>query len=78
MEGDGHRTSSQRVKYGVLSLRQSKLTLLAISRCEVSAISGLVAGLTFLLSHVDVDGAADPEMNESKMRNNGDVLPYLQ
>lgn len=78
MEGDGHRTSNQRMKYGVLSLRRSKLTLVAISRYEFSAISGSVAGLTFFLGHADVDGAAATEMNESQMRNNGDVLPYLQ
>lgn len=78
MEGDGYRTSNQCMKYGVLSLRRSKLTSVAISRHEVSTISGLVAGLAFLSGHADIDGAAETEMNESKMRNNGDVLPYLQ
>ena len=78
MEGDGYRTSNQCMKYGVLSLRRSKLTSVAISRHEVSTISGLVAGVTFLSDHADVDGAAETETNESKMRNNGDVLPYLQ
>ena len=76
MEGDGYRTNNQCMK--LLSLRRSKLTSVAISRREVSAISGLVAGLTFLSGHTDVDGAAETEMNESKMRNNGDVPPYLQ
>ena len=80
-EGGEYRRDSQvEEKDNNLRLIHLDPKLVYISRCwKISPVSNiLAAGLTFILGHVDVEGATKPLIYESILKYNADVLPYLQ